>query len=151
MRQRYVREIERIFNDRLADVVQKIRAAVGTPATPTGASAGSSIGGATCAAGDATTTPSASPTRGPSITAPEASRTSAPRASARRPATIGLGLTTDASVPGWVTRLAAGRSETPEQTLAWIHQFVEESYGPMDNWLKFFEVQFVGEELKRGG
>src|SRR5437899_5839986 len=150
MRQRYVREIERIFNDRLADVVQKIRAAVGTPATPTGASAGSSTGGATFAGGDATTTPSGSPTPAPNITDPAAFRTSGRRASAPRPATTGLGLTTDDSVPGWVTRLAAGRSETPEQTLAWIRQFVEESYGPMDDWLKFFEVQFVSEDQKRG-
>src|SRR2546426_5093394 len=128
MRQRYVREIERIFNEQLKSVVAQIRAAVGTPASPTAGSAGSSTGGATCVAEDATTTPSGSPTPAPNITDPAAFRTSGRRASAPRPATTGLGLTTDASVPGWVTRLAAGRSETPEQTLAWIKQQVEEAY-----------------------
>ena len=46
--------------------------------------------------------------------------------------------------------LAAGRSETPEQTLQWIKTFVEESYGPREQWLQFYEEQFVNEELKRG-
>ena len=146
MRQRYVREIERIFQEKLDEIVAKIHAGVDRPATPTEGSAGSSTGGATSVAGDATTTPSGSPTPGPSITAPEASRTSGRRASAPRPAIIDTDWNMADSWPTWIRKLAEGRSETPQQTNDWIRQFVLENYGPRDDYLEFYKEQYLGDD-----